>query len=123
MSIKCPECQSSFRYKKHINAHLITIDTHKPYKCTQCKNAYFSRSTLTRHMKTKHNGITYNCKECDFTSSRKDHLNWHIRLNHELKQGDECELTTYATVELKKHKSSHVPEDIEEESVFKNLVY
>ena len=151
MPFKCPECQTSFRHKKNLNQHLKSAHGHKPFQCTECKNAYTNQSDLSRHVKTKHVNITYNCKECDFTSSRKDKLNRHIRDNHSnknmkcdkcefrtnrkenlqrhirekhvLKECNECEFATYVTAELKKHKSSHVPDDIEEESAFKKLVY
>ena len=68
---KCGNCESTFGYKKNLNAHIRT--KHKAsverFKCEECRSDFRDKRTLVDHVKRKHgtNQPKYECTVCSKT--------------------------------------------------------
>ena len=76
-SIKCIDCNLSFKSKSALQYHMRTKHTiPKNYNCDQCEFQCATRQSLVRHIQAKHSN-RLKCDECEQTFSRKDSLRKH----------------------------------------------
>ena len=82
-AFKCGKCESTFGYKKNLNAHIrskhsISVES---FKCDKCKSEFRYRKTLVDHVKRKHgtDQPKFECNVC-----RKTFLQKKVLVKHQL---------------------------------------
>ena len=60
---RCSLCNKQFRYKGHLNRHLLIHNGEKPHKCDMCDKQFTQKSDLNGHLltHTEENLISVNC--------------------------------------------------------------
>ncbi|NXL75562.1 ZN438 protein, partial [Leptocoma aspasia] len=52
---KCHVCNRTFQFKHHLQDHMNTHTSRRPYSCRICRKAYIHSGSLSTHMKLHHN--------------------------------------------------------------------
>ncbi|NWV05790.1 ZN438 protein, partial [Ptilonorhynchus violaceus] len=52
---RCPVCNHTFQFKRHLQDHMDTHTNRRPYSCRICRKAYIHSGSLSTHMKLHHN--------------------------------------------------------------------
>ncbi|NXA91786.1 ZN438 protein, partial [Melanocharis versteri] len=52
---RCLVCNREFRFKHHLQEHMNTHTSRRPYSCRICRKAYIRSGCLSTHMKLHHN--------------------------------------------------------------------
>ncbi|NWY27744.1 ZN438 protein, partial [Pheucticus melanocephalus] len=52
---RCHVCNHTFRFKHHLQDHMNTHTSRRPYSCRICRKAYMHSGSLSTHMKLHHN--------------------------------------------------------------------
>ena len=64
---KCDKCESSFKYKKNLNAHVKNKHVNKEvFPCDECESSFANKKSLVRHKNGKHdpNISKFPCPQC-----------------------------------------------------------
>ncbi|XP_068576795.1 zinc finger protein 420-like [Cebidichthys violaceus] len=85
-TIQCAMCNKTFKYKSHLQRHLIvhTGDlphSYKTFKCGTCGKAFIYQSNLLMHLRTHSGEKPYSCNTCGKRFSQKSSLNSHMRIH------------------------------------------
>lgn len=109
----CPQCGRVFNKKNHLNLHLITHSTLRPFQCNICNKTYRSHAALYVHKSTHKGELRYSCEHCD-----KKFVTWnarykHIKAHHTAYDKHVCEICTLGFRDasaLKIHVRKHTGE-------------
>ncbi|NXN78566.1 ZN438 protein, partial [Bombycilla garrulus] len=52
---RCQVCNHTFQFKHHLQDHMNTHTSRRPYSCRICRKAYIHSGSLSTHMKLHHN--------------------------------------------------------------------
>uniref|UniRef100_A0A8C5U4I3 Zinc finger protein 438 n=1 Tax=Malurus cyaneus samueli TaxID=2593467 RepID=A0A8C5U4I3_9PASS len=52
---RCHVCSHTFQFKHHLQDHMNTHTSRRPYSCRICRKAYIHSGSLSTHMKLHHN--------------------------------------------------------------------
>ncbi|NWT78493.1 ZN438 protein, partial [Lanius ludovicianus] len=52
---RCHVCSRAFQFKHHLQDHMNTHTSRRPYSCRICRKAYIHSGSLSNHMKLHHN--------------------------------------------------------------------
>ncbi|NXQ27654.1 ZN438 protein, partial [Alaudala cheleensis] len=64
---RCHVCNHTFQFKHHLQDHMNTHTSRRPYSCRICRKAYIHSGSLSTHMKLHHNeGKTKKLVCCEF---------------------------------------------------------
>ena len=78
---KCPDCDSTFVYKKNLTAHTRAKHENKAstFECVECESKFSNKRTLVEHVKRKHGTqkAKYTCSVCGKEFNQKKILTKH----------------------------------------------
>ncbi|XP_077480720.1 zinc finger protein 438 [Stigmatopora argus] len=66
---RCPTCSRCFQFKHHLQSHMNTHSTSRPYACPFCRKSYAHSGSLSSHMTHHHSEArsrrTLSCEFCE----------------------------------------------------------
>ncbi|XP_035708074.1 zinc finger protein 26-like [Folsomia candida] len=102
----CTLCAKEYKFRPHLELHILTHTTEKPHKCATCEKSFARLQGLKVHKATHLENAVLKCKLCLHTFLRGFDLRSHIRLVHE-NYGNyacaHCEKRFSASNNLKRH--------------------
>ena len=86
---KCSLCDSSYRYKKGLSAHMRlkheqSTGNDETFKCNECASRYQQKKSLDEHKRLKHSDtkLEFPCPECGKVFNQKNNMNRHQKIHH-----------------------------------------
>ena len=86
---ECKLCDKSFKLNHHLKNHLATHSKEKTYKCKKCEKYFFKEVRLRNHMVTHTGEKPYQCTYCKRSFWWEKSLNNHV-LTHTSKKPHQC---------------------------------
>ena len=81
--LKCKDCNSTFQYRKNLNAHKKANHTESVdvFQCEECPSKFRYKTTLTKHKRVKHGNEKqeHACGVCGKTFTEKKNMKRHER--------------------------------------------
>ena len=81
--LKCKDCNSTFQYRKNLNAHIKANHTESVdvFQCEECPSKFRYKTTLTKHKRVKHGNEKqeHACGVCGKTFTEKKNMKRHER--------------------------------------------
>jgi len=102
---QCDLCESQFKWKKSLKAHIQFIHEGIKYSCIQCDFETVTQNYLTKHTQSIHEGVKYSCSQCDHEATLQSNLRRHIQSQHGSKKYscNECDHESTRLDHLKSH--------------------
>ncbi|KAF8778405.1 Zinc finger protein 43 like protein [Argiope bruennichi] len=81
----CVVCNSTYKHKRHLTAHMRIHDEHNPFKCVECHKNCQTKSDLARHMAAHTNYRPLKCDICSSAFKTKSTLRLHKKIHEKCK--------------------------------------
>ncbi|KAM3955783.1 LOW QUALITY PROTEIN: uncharacterized protein ACR2FA_010297 [Aphomia sociella] len=110
-NLTCVLCKKSFKYKRHLNAHLlIHTERKKDYTCKKCGKCFLNKQGLAGHMTLHNDSRPFICDICKATFKTRQHLRCHIGIHDTQKTYacDQCGKRFRLQTQLSSHRMTHI---------------
>ena len=111
-SLKCKNCQKSFRQKKKLKEHEVVHTGGKPFQCATCSKRFSFKSALKNHIMIHDGTFPCHCQTCGKGFPMPSLLKVHERI-HNGERPYQCKIcsTSFRQItNLKRHKTIHTNE-------------
>lgn len=112
-SVKCIECNQSFRSRANLLIHKKYHGGCRPFQCSRCEKSFFVLSALKIHMRIHTGEKPYRCSECPFRCNVSSNLSRHKR-THARRRPEACHLCKkrfWFSHSLQVHLKTHSDEE------------